>query len=162
MFVINNNYKLYDTCIYRTQFVKDLEAFLVPKMFSCINMRTSFLSQLLGQIHNWPFSFLLYIVYCYSILYLVLNSSMLPLFAVFFYPDSNKLEPIQRKFKSFSSYPLWLHSWARVCRITNVMRFKATSWCSFASKSSWDQKIWRCLLDTNNLEFLYHNIVNFN
>ena len=52
MFIINNNYTVYDECIHRTQFVKDLEAFLVPKMFSCINIRTSFLSQLLGQIHN--------------------------------------------------------------------------------------------------------------
>lgn len=104
---------------------------------------------------------LLFIVYSYTILCLVLNSSMSPLFAVFLYADSIKLESIQRKFKSFSSYLLWLHSWARVCRITDIMKFKATSWCSFVSKSLWDQKIWRCLLDTNILEFLYHNIVNF-
>ena len=71
---------------------------------------------------------------------MVLNSSMPPLFAVFTYADANKLESIQRNFKSFSSYPLWLYSWARVYWITDFMRFKATSWCPFAAMSSWDQE----------------------
>lgn len=74
------------------------------------------------------------------ILNMVLNSNMPPLFTVFTYADANKLESIQRKFKSFSSYPLWLFSCARVYWITDFIRFKARSWCPFAAMSSWNQE----------------------
>jgi hypothetical protein len=140
---------------------KTCEHFWFPKRFPASKCRLHFSVNCWDKYTIWPFVCLLFIVYFYAILCFVLNSSMPSLFAVFSYGDANKLEPIQRKLRSFSSYPLWLNSCARVYWITDVMRFKATSWCPFASVSSWDQIIWRCLFDSNSLEFISHSIMNF-
>ena len=40
IFTINNNYKVYDACINRTHFVKDMGVFWDSKMFSCVNLQT--------------------------------------------------------------------------------------------------------------------------
>jgi hypothetical protein len=41
MFTINNNYKVYDTCITHTHSVNDVGVFLVSKLFSSITMYTT-------------------------------------------------------------------------------------------------------------------------